>query len=206
VTRRIGAIEGGNEVKIAILSAFAFTEYREQALRAGIDDFVSKPFRAEEIFDCLARHLGVHYRYEGTATEKATGTWLRTARELARRTQKELADAVITLDSERITAVIGRIARENTALGGTLAQYAARYAYSAILQGLRLKETMTVSNKGRVIEAKSRWELNLVIRPGAASLRNRLKHDFGGELKLTRRSAPGCIVANGRRNYSKITL
>jgi signal transduction histidine kinase/ligand-binding sensor domain-containing protein/CheY-like chemotaxis protein len=71
--RRIRELEGGPEVKIAILSAFAFTEYRDEALAAGVDDFVSKPFQAQEIFDCLARHLGVRYTYETGATEETTG-------------------------------------------------------------------------------------------------------------------------------------
>ena len=46
VTRRIRALDGGRDVKIAILSAFAFTEYRNEALAAGVDDFVTKPFQA----------------------------------------------------------------------------------------------------------------------------------------------------------------
>ena len=53
VTRRIRELDGGRNVKIAILSAFAFNEYRDEALAAGVDDFVSKPFQAEKIFECL---------------------------------------------------------------------------------------------------------------------------------------------------------
>ena len=30
-------------------------------MRAGFDDFISKPFRQTEIFFCMARHLGVRY-------------------------------------------------------------------------------------------------------------------------------------------------
>src|ERR1700757_4002476 len=56
VTRRIRALNGGKDVKIAIFSAFAFSGYRDEALAAGIDDFVSKPFQPEEVFDCLARN------------------------------------------------------------------------------------------------------------------------------------------------------
>lgn len=36
VTRRIRELDGGREVKIGILSAFAFTGYREEALAAGV--------------------------------------------------------------------------------------------------------------------------------------------------------------------------
>ena len=31
-------------------------------LAAGLDDYVRKPYRPDEIFDCMARHLGVRFR------------------------------------------------------------------------------------------------------------------------------------------------
>ena len=49
--RRIRALEGGREVKIAAITASVFREERDQVMAAGMDDFVRKPFREEEIFD-----------------------------------------------------------------------------------------------------------------------------------------------------------
>jgi signal transduction histidine kinase/ligand-binding sensor domain-containing protein/CheY-like chemotaxis protein len=139
-TRRIRELEGGRDVKIAILSAFAFTEYREEAL-AVVDDFVSKPFRTEEIFDCLARHLGVRYAYHTAVAEEAPSALEQGALEaLPAELRKELTDAVISLDIERIDAVISRISGQDAALGRTLSQYAERYAYSSILQALETSE------------------------------------------------------------------
>ncbi|OQX44011.1 MAG: hypothetical protein B0D86_06555, partial [Candidatus Sedimenticola endophacoides] len=40
-----------------------FEEQREEVLAAGFDDYVRKPYRSGEIFDCMARHLGLSYRY-----------------------------------------------------------------------------------------------------------------------------------------------
>jgi CheY-like chemotaxis protein len=60
-TRQIRVLNGGRDVKIVALTAFAFTEQLNEALAAGVDDFVRKPFQAEEIFNCLTRHLGVRY-------------------------------------------------------------------------------------------------------------------------------------------------
>ncbi|MBV8549810.1 MAG: response regulator [Acidobacteriaceae bacterium] len=140
-TRRIRELDGGRDVKIVILSAFAFTEYRAEALAAGVDDFVSKPFRAEEIFDCLARRLGVRYTYQTASTQKTAGALgLEALAGLPMELRKELADAVITLDIERVAVVIDRISGQNGALGRTLSQYAERYAYSSILQALRSSE------------------------------------------------------------------
>ena len=96
VTCRIRELEGGRDVKIVILSAFAFTEYRDEALAAGVDDFVGKPFRAEEIFDCLTRHLGVAYTYHAAATEKTTGgLGQEQLADLSAQVRKDLSDALI---------------------------------------------------------------------------------------------------------------
>ena len=46
------------------MTANAFEEDRIQVLAAGCDDFVRKPYRAEEIFAALAQHLGARFTYE----------------------------------------------------------------------------------------------------------------------------------------------
>jgi CheY-like chemotaxis protein len=137
-TRRIRALDSSRYVKIVVLSAFAFTEHREEALAAGVDDFVSKPFRAEDIFDCLSRHLGVRYRYQAAAPENvASALGQETLVGLPAELRKELADAVVSLEIERIAGVIGRISKQNAVLGRTLSQYAERSAYSPILRALQ---------------------------------------------------------------------
>ena len=61
-TRRIAA--EFEEVKIVATSASALAHEREACLKAGCDDFVSKPFRAERIYGCLHRLLGVAFDYK----------------------------------------------------------------------------------------------------------------------------------------------
>ena len=71
-TRRIRELEGGREVKIVALTASAFASQREEVLAAGFDDFVRKPYRIREIFDCMAAQLGIRYIYGESAESTAT--------------------------------------------------------------------------------------------------------------------------------------
>ena len=57
--------------KIIALTASAFAEQRQASLEVGCDDFVSKPFRWEEILKVLSEHLGVQYLHSEVAIDKA---------------------------------------------------------------------------------------------------------------------------------------
>ncbi|MEM9008513.1 MAG: ATP-binding protein [Cyanobacteria bacterium P01_F01_bin.86] len=52
---------------ILALTAFVFEEHRKQALMAGCDDYVRKPFQEHEVFAKLKQYLNVDYIYEGDA-------------------------------------------------------------------------------------------------------------------------------------------
>ncbi len=62
--RRIVEEYGASGVKIVATSASALAHERDQYLKAGCDDFVAKPFRAERIYDCLRHLLGVEFVYQ----------------------------------------------------------------------------------------------------------------------------------------------
>ena len=66
-TRRIIEEFGGTGLKIVATSASALAHQREQYLKAGCDDFVAKPFRAERIYGCLRHLLGVSFEYKEKA-------------------------------------------------------------------------------------------------------------------------------------------
>ena len=144
VTRRIRALDGGRNVKIVALTAYALTEQRAQAEAAGVDDFLSKPFQAAEIFDCLARHLGIHYTYDDTATDQP-GMPLReeALAALPQEFRTELAEALISLDIDRVSRAVNRITEQDAALGSALVWHCHQYAYSSILRVLRTIESGT---------------------------------------------------------------
>ena len=57
------------QVVIIALSASAFEEDESRALAMGFDDFLRKPVAVEALFDCIAKHLGVRYRYDDIIPE-----------------------------------------------------------------------------------------------------------------------------------------
>ncbi len=63
-TRAIKHSTNGHQTVIIALTASAFAEERTQIIAAGCDDFVGKPFRDTEIFEHMAKHLGVRYIYQ----------------------------------------------------------------------------------------------------------------------------------------------
>jgi signal transduction histidine kinase/ligand-binding sensor domain-containing protein/CheY-like chemotaxis protein len=136
---KIRAMEGGGKVKIVALTASAFEHEREEVLAAGLDDFLRKPFRQEEIFDCLARHLGVRYSYRRRQPLRQPDTFpvgpldLTT---LPRDLRSELAAAVVTLDNRLIGEVIARVAEHDAALSELLGGLAKRSAYTEIFKAL----------------------------------------------------------------------
>jgi CheY-like chemotaxis protein len=136
--RRIRALQGGGEVKIAALSASAFSSDRDKVLTAGIDDFVRKPFKPAEIFNCMALHLGLRWRFAEVVPARVATAGVRPEdlAALPETLRKELETAVTSLDSERIGAIIGQISEQNPALGSALARQADTFAYTPILRAL----------------------------------------------------------------------
>jgi signal transduction histidine kinase/ligand-binding sensor domain-containing protein/CheY-like chemotaxis protein len=135
VMRRIRAIEGGRDVKIAALSASTDASGGAHVLTAGMDDFVRKPFRANEIFECLARYLGVKYCRSGdgpTPGPAVAALRSEALQALPGELRAELTNAIVTLDITRVMAVIARVSERDAALGSALAFYAERSALTKI--------------------------------------------------------------------------
>ncbi len=71
--RRMWEALGRNALKIVAVSASTLEHEQQEFLEQGFDDFVPKPFRVEQIYGCLAKHLGVEFEYveAGVVAEEA---------------------------------------------------------------------------------------------------------------------------------------
>jgi CheY-like chemotaxis protein len=139
--RRIRALDGGRKVTIVAVTASEKTHSP-----AGMDDVVHKPYKPPEIFDCMARHLGVTYRIdEKVETPSGPAAALESAAlaALPDELRMQLTNAVVTLDNARIAAVIHRITELDAVLGSALTYHADRFAFTRIWEALReCKSTM----------------------------------------------------------------
>ncbi|MDD2721507.1 MAG: ATP-binding protein [Gallionella sp.] len=140
-TRCIRELPGGHQVKIVAVTASAFTEQREEMLRAGMDDFVRKPYRFSEIYECLAKQLGLKYTYEdkGTEVEEEVAVVLqpRMLAVLPQVLRDELRDALESLEASRIDSALERVEECDGKLHGILTRIAGMFDYPAILKALQ---------------------------------------------------------------------
>ena len=140
--RRIRLLPGGGEVKIVAVTASVFQEERRKLTEAGMDDFVRKPYRIHEIYDCLAAAFGREIpvslqpaRRGGAPT--ATPEMLAV---LPAPLLVELRAALESLDSRRITAAIAEAAKTDAGLACALTRLAEDFDYSGILKALAAKQ------------------------------------------------------------------
>ncbi|MCQ8180885.1 PAS domain S-box protein [Methylomonas sp. SURF-1] len=133
----IRALPGGDAVKIVGVSASAFAEQRDEILAAGMDEFIGKPYRPAEIYDCLARQLGVRYLYSDAPTPAMPVVTADRLATLPAEMCSDLEHALKSLDADRIADTIGRVGAYDTQLAAALALLAENYNYPAILKALR---------------------------------------------------------------------
>jgi signal transduction histidine kinase/CheY-like chemotaxis protein len=143
--RQIRALEGGREVKIAAVTASGFADQRKEALAAGMNDYLRKPYRPSEVFECMARLLGVQYQRKTIpfAGELAEELRPEDVAALPVDLRAALQEALLALNVERISAAIDRVSLENPSLGSALARCASQYAYTAMLNVVQLDRSQS---------------------------------------------------------------
>jgi signal transduction histidine kinase/CheY-like chemotaxis protein len=133
-TRRIRALPGGREVKIAALTASAFREDRGAIIAAGCDEVLSKPLDEEQLFSAMERLLGLHYRYaeQSTLSVAVPASGADMAR-LPADLRQELSRAAQILDEESTHRAIERVRETDACLADELEELIRAYRYDRIV-------------------------------------------------------------------------
>lgn len=141
-TAHIRKLDGGGAVKIAALTASVFIDERNDILASGVNDLVCKPFRAEEIYACMAKHLGVRYVYGESQPLPSVAPELPAALDglmasIPPDSLEELREALIFLEPERINEIVTKISETNPRAGAALAYHAERLSYTKIFEAIK---------------------------------------------------------------------
>ena len=101
-TRKIRTLPGGAAVKIVAVTASVLEERHDEILACGCDEVVRKPFRDHEIFETMARQLGIKYIYQDRGTETAQKQGINLTAEMLAELPpellQELREATLRLD------------------------------------------------------------------------------------------------------------
>ena len=129
-----------HKTRIIALTANAFADDRVAAITSGCDDFVSKPIRANEIFDKLAEHLHVRYQYANSNTPTSQSTIPTLTPELFANTSDtwryELTQAILDLDDDTILALLTQLPEEQKPLALAIEKGVKNLSYKKLLEAI----------------------------------------------------------------------
>jgi len=139
-TQAILALPEGKDTKIAAVTASTYLEERQALLAAGVCAIIYKPYRNEEIFECMAMHLGIRYRYDDSESPALPHLDLDHAQVLQKLAscspdwKAQLQGAAIELDVERCQDVIHGLDVADAELTAYLLALINRYDFESLLK------------------------------------------------------------------------
>ncbi|WP_162182979.1 hybrid sensor histidine kinase/response regulator [Neosynechococcus sphagnicola] len=132
----------GRSTKIIALTASVFAQEQAELLAAGCDEVIAKPFRESSLFEAMARHLGVLYRYETPSLPLGATAPDNTVQELTPAALirmpsswiRELHQAATQLKGKRVQALIDQIPAEQTVLSAALKTLVKQVRFDKIVE------------------------------------------------------------------------
>ncbi|MFZ4441289.1 MAG: ATP-binding protein, partial [Syntrophales bacterium] len=140
-TRQLKTTEAGSKTPIIALTATAFEDSRQQVMATGVDAYVRKPFRMEEICEALGKCLRIRYIYAGETApapdhleaKPLTGESLAA---LPRDMIVAMQQAVAEGNMARLTELIASVEKLDSATAHDLQALADQYDYDKLNQWL----------------------------------------------------------------------
>ncbi len=146
-TRRIKATEKGRATPIIAVTTSAFDDAEKEVLAVGVDGYVRKPFRSEEILALLEKCLGLHFVYaeaSGEDLKRGGGGQPLTCEALAalpESLRQAMRQAVDEGDMAGLMALITQAEETDAEVASKLRNLADQYDYETITQVLLKQES-----------------------------------------------------------------
>jgi len=140
-TRRLKSTESGRAIPVIAITATAFDDARQQVMASGVDAYLRKPFRPDELFEVLGTSLGLHYIVadETTGTPKQPNLKPLTQEALAalpRELIQAMLQAVTEGDVARLAELIAQVEKVDGVTARELQALTDRYDYGELLRWL----------------------------------------------------------------------
>jgi len=131
---------------IIALTASVFEEEQTAVLSAGCDDFLSKPFREQVLWEKIAQHLGVRYLYQNSAVNKKAeksqeglGTITDPSLDfhlssMPREWLESLNKAAIKCLDHEIIQLVDQIPEVHSPLANTLSNWANNFLFEEVIE------------------------------------------------------------------------
>ncbi|MEI7996226.1 MAG: ATP-binding protein [Methylococcaceae bacterium] len=139
--RRIKTAPESCKTVIIAITASAFEENRKQALAAGADVFLAKPFKDVELLEAIARLTGVEYLYEEldagveeTDTSDKRDLMHKGVAALPSDFVLRMLNAVESADLDLLNEFTSQLSAEQPLLSKQIQKMAARYEYDALIE------------------------------------------------------------------------
>ncbi|MHB1456489.1 MAG: PAS domain S-box protein [Armatimonadota bacterium] len=130
-TRRLKASESSRAIPVIAVTASAFHDSRKLVISAGVDAYLRKPYRAEELFATLGKCLDLRYLYDektNTTAPPLSETRAALPAELAQSIRSAAGDG----DIGRLTELIVQVTPLDDVAGCELQVMVDRYDYELI--------------------------------------------------------------------------
>ena len=121
------------------VTASAFDKDRAAVMDAGADDFISKPFQADDILGKIQEHMAIAYQYASVDAETAQPEPLgealsaATLETLPATLRQKLRDAVLNGQMDRLTALVQEVADHDARMAGQLKELVDAYQYNTLI-------------------------------------------------------------------------
>jgi CheY-like chemotaxis protein len=139
-TRRIRANQAGAAPVIIAVSASALDDDRSKVIDCGVDDFVSKPCREDELLEKIRVRLGISYLYAGDEHQTESVAALASVLNgevftaLPMELMEQLRHAVRNGENDQLDVLIGKVMEQDAPFAGALRDLADKYEYDALIK------------------------------------------------------------------------